>query len=90
MKYYSNEERGLIESFEKSKWFSVKYKKNTYKKIAAENLKKSARINIRITAKDLSDIKLLATLEGIPYQTFISSIIHKYNTGNLMEKKTRF
>ena len=88
MKYYDDQEKDIIESFEKSKWTSLKGKKTTYKKIAEENLKKSIRINIRLTAKDLKDIRRLAALEGIPYQTFIASILHKYSKGNLLDKKT--
>jgi len=88
MKYYDDQEKNLIESIEKSKWTSLKNKKSVYKKIAAENLKKSIRINIRLTAKDLKDIKRLAALEGMPYQTLIASILHKYSRGNLQTKES--
>jgi predicted DNA binding CopG/RHH family protein len=44
-------------------------------------------MNIRITRKDLDGIKLKAAEEGIPYQTLVASIIHKYVTGRLMEKQ---
>lgn len=80
MKYYDQSEQEMIESFEASeKWVSAK--KNTlaqYKNLAKENLKKSARINIRITVKDLKDVKKMAAMEGLPYQTLVSSVIHKY------------
>ncbi len=44
---------------------------------------KNKRINIRLTSKDYYDIQLKAVEEGIPYQTLISSLIHKYNKGEL-------
>jgi len=48
------------------------------KKQATEHVKKSARINIRLSPGDLEKIQRIAFDEGLPYQTLISSIIHKY------------
>ena len=50
---------------------------------ARETLRKDKRINIRLPSHDLVQIKRLAAREGVPYQTFISSILHKYATGEL-------
>jgi predicted DNA binding CopG/RHH family protein len=50
---------------------------------ARETLRKDMRINIRLPSHDLFEIKRLAAREGIPYQTLISSILHKYATGEL-------
>lgn len=52
---------------------------------ARETLRKDRNINIRINANDLTSIKLLAAREGIPYQTLIGSLIHKYTTGRLRD-----
>jgi predicted DNA binding CopG/RHH family protein len=52
---------------------------------AQETLKKNKNINIRITDNDLTSIKLIAAKQGIPYQTLIGSLIHKYNSGILKE-----
>lgn len=52
---------------------------------AQETLRKDKNINIRINANDLTSIKLLAAREGIPYQTLIGSLIHKYTTGRLRD-----
>jgi predicted DNA binding CopG/RHH family protein len=52
---------------------------------ARETLRKDKNINIRINANDLTSIKLLAAREGIPYQTLIGSLIHKYTTGRLRD-----
>ena len=52
---------------------------------ARDTLRKDKNINIRINANDLTSIKLLAAREGIPYQTLIGSLIHKYTTGRLRD-----
>jgi predicted DNA binding CopG/RHH family protein len=48
-------------------------------------LKKSRNINIRLTENDLVSIKMLAAREGLPYQTLIGSLIHKYAAGSLKD-----
>ena len=50
---------------------------------AKETLKKNKNINIRISENDLESIKMLAAREGMPYQTLIGSILHKYASGYL-------
>ena len=47
---------------------------------------KDRRVNIRLSSVDVRDIQALALREGIPYQTLISSILHKYVTGRLVER----
>ena len=47
---------------------------------------KDQRINIRLSAGDLRDIQVKAMQEGLPYQTLIASVLHKYVTGRLAEK----
>ena len=47
---------------------------------------KDRRVNIRLSSADVRDIQALALREGIPYQTLISSILHKYVTGRLVER----
>jgi len=89
MKYIDKEEKEFIESYNRGEWRSVKDKRkiSKYIKAAKESLNKNQRINIRLTSKDLNDIQVKAIEEGIPYQTLISSLIHKYNSGKLVEKK---
>ena len=89
MKYIDKEEKEFIESYNRGEWRSLKDKKklSKYVKAVKESLSKNKRINIRITSKDLNDIQVKAIEEGIPYQTLISSLIHKYNSGKLCEKK---
>jgi predicted DNA binding CopG/RHH family protein len=83
------EENELMESIERDEWKPVKNLKQEKEKavVAARNaLKKSKRINLRLSEKDYHQIQIKAVEEGIPYQTFISSIIHKYLNGSLTLK----
>ncbi len=85
----SKEEKELVRSVEKGEWRSVPQLSDQirkYERYARNTFKKSKRINIRITERDLMSIKKRALQEGIPYQTFISSILHKFVTGQLGEK----
>ena len=80
------EEKDLMESIERDEWQPVKnFKKEKEKAIAAarNTLKKDKRINLRLTQKDYHQIQIKAIEEGIPYQTLISSIVHKYLNGSL-------
>jgi len=86
MKYIDQEEKELIESFNRVEWSSaIAEKKEKYIVSAKENFTKNKRINIRLTTKDYINIQAKALEEGIPYQTLISSIIHKYNSGKLIQ-----
>jgi len=88
-KYLNREEKALIESLEGENWRSVKDIegwKSLLSKTATNTLTKDQRMNIRITKNDLDGIKSKAVEEGIPYQTLVASIIHKYVTGMLCEK----
>ncbi len=57
-----------------------------FKAAATATFAKDKRINIRLSSPDLMDIQARAMEEGIPYQTFIASVLHKYATGRLVEK----
>lgn len=48
---------------------------------------KDQRINIRMSSEDLQNIRDIAREEGLPYQSLIASVLHKYATGRLIEKK---
>ena len=50
---------------------------------------KDRRVNIRLSSIDLSDIQVKALEEGVPYQTLIASVLHKYVTGRLLDKSQR-
>ncbi len=62
------------------------------KSAAKEHLqrrKKETRISIRVFASDLEHIKEIALEEGLPYQTLVTSILHKFSTGRLVSKEQR-
>jgi predicted DNA binding CopG/RHH family protein len=62
--------------------------KNSAKELQARNtLKKDKRINLRLSQKDYHQIQVKAIEEGIPYQTLISSLVHKYLNGSLTVKQ---
>ncbi|MCK5851822.1 antitoxin [bacterium] len=85
----SQEEKDILTSYENDEWVSVpniNEEKIKLQKIAHNTLKKDMRINIRISSKDLNDIKAKAIEEGLPYQSFITSILHKYISGKIVEK----
>ena len=87
-KYVDREEQELIESLEGNNWKpagNLEGWKTLLSKTATNTLTKDQRMNIRITKNDLDGIKLKAVEEGIPYQTLVASIIHKYVTGKLCE-----
>ena len=78
------EEKELMESIERDEWRPVKnIDQEKQKAIAAarNTLRKDKRINLRLTQKDYHQIQIKAIEEGIPYQTLISSIVHKYLNG---------
>jgi predicted DNA binding CopG/RHH family protein len=60
-----------------------------YKESARATFIKDRRVNIRLSSPDLMDIQARAAEEGVPYQTLISSVLHKFLTGRLIEKPSR-
>jgi len=83
------EEKELLKSFEDGEWKSVSNKKREVGRLqeyASATFKKDRRINIRISSKDLNALQKRALEEGIPYQTLVSSILHKYVSGRLREE----
>lgn len=84
------EEKDILDSYERGEWRPVKNQKTEIKKLseyAKNTLQKDKRINIRMSSKDLDQVQVIAAQEGIPYQTLISSIIHKYVSGYLLERR---
>ena len=85
-------EKELVESVERGEWKSVKRlgdEQQRFQKYADATFKKDRRINIRLSNKDLLAIQKRALEEGIPYQTLISSLLHKYVNDRLVEKERK-
>jgi predicted DNA binding CopG/RHH family protein len=78
----------VLGAFEKGKLRSVATKSELAKFKAAARVTaiKDRRVNIRLSSGDLSDIQVRALEEGVPYQTLIASVLHKYVTGRLGER----
>ena len=82
------DEKDILESVERGEWRSVKGGKrarNRYARYARATFRKDRRLNIRISSKDLEAIQKRALEEGLPYQTLISSLLHKLASGRLKE-----
>jgi len=85
-----SEERGILASYERDEWRPVKTGRSEIVKLqqyARNTLQKNKRINIRLAERDLVGIQTKAIEEGLPYQTLISSVLHKYLSGRLTERK---
>jgi len=83
--YLDKDEMELAKSLENEEWISdlTKKEKKQYQEYARYSLSKRKRINIRMSERDLKKIQAKAIEEGIPYQSLISMLIHKYNEGKI-------
>ena len=82
-------EKEILDDLENDKFVSVKnLKKEVHvaKKAASNFVKRDSRINIRVSKADLDMIRIIAAEEGLPYQTLLASVIHKYAAGRLVDK----
>jgi predicted DNA binding CopG/RHH family protein len=86
----SKKEKALLDSVESGDFESTltKARREELEAVAANTFKKDKRINIRISNRDLIAVQSRASEEGIPYQTLVSSIIHKYISGSLRDIAT--
>jgi len=85
-------ESDLIAAFEKGTLKSVatKAELSKFRAAARATAIKDRRVNIRLSTGDLQDIQVKALQEGMPYQTLIASVLHKYVTGRLAEREAQF
>ena len=85
------EEREILEAFEANQLKPIENRDaelKEHQKYAEATFKKDRRINIRISNRDLQALKKRALAEGIPYQTLVSSILHKYVDDRLVDRET--
>lgn len=84
------DEQQLLDAFEQGALTSVATPAllNDLRQSARATGQKDQRINIRLSSGDLQAIRTRALQEGIPYQTLISSVLHKYVSGTLQERVT--
>lgn len=81
-------EREILDAFEQGKLGSVATKQELakFRSAARATAIKDRRVNIRLSSAVLSDIQVKALEEGLPYQTLIASVLHKYVTGRLADR----
>jgi predicted DNA binding CopG/RHH family protein len=82
-------ESGLLTAFNKGALKSIASKSelSRFKAAARSTAIKDRRVNIRLSSGDLQDIQVKALEQGLPYQTLITSVLHKYVTGRLAERE---
>jgi predicted DNA binding CopG/RHH family protein len=88
----TKEEKEILDSFEKGEWVPVTdlpKRRRELAEYARNTLRKDKRLNIRISERDLIELQRKAVKEGLPYQTYVSSIIHKFINGTLVEGPTK-
>lgn len=85
-----SEEAKLLDSYDAGEWRTIEgweAEAKKYQEYAGATFKKNRRVNIRISSRDLEGIHKRAMEEGIPYQTLIASILHKYVSGRMVEHR---
>ena len=86
---FDKEEQQILQDFENGKFRRVRNfeaEKRELEETARNTLQKDRRINIRISSRDLERIQMRAAREGVPYQTYIASSLHKLVAGRLKER----
>ena len=84
------EERDILERFERNELHSAtgaEQEIEAARQAARSTFNKTKRVNLRVTERDFNLAHSRAREEGIPYQTLLSSVIHKYLSGRLTEKR---
>ena len=83
------EEADLLDTYERGEWQPIEKpetESQRYREVAHATFKKDKRVNIRISSKDLEAIQKKALEAGMPYQTLIASILHKFASGRLVDR----
>lgn len=86
------EEQDILDSFERGEWRPVANREREiarHMQYAKNTLAKDKRVNIRISSKDLEELQAIAVEDGLPYQTLMSSVLHRYISGRFVENGSR-
>ena len=86
------EERDILDSFERGEWKPVANRRQEIARhvaYARNTLAKDRRVNIRISSKDLEELQAMAAEDGMPYQTLMASVLHRFVSGRFMETPSR-
>ena len=87
----NDEEQDMLDSFENGEWRSTNPSKKhlgIYAKYAQKAMTKDKRVNVRLPSSTLEALQLRALEEGLPYQTLITSILHKFIVGRLVDQES--
>jgi predicted DNA binding CopG/RHH family protein len=85
----NNEEKDILDSFERGEWTPVKNlaaERKRVREYARATTRKDKRVTIRISQRNCMELQRKAVHEGLPYQTFISSLLHKFVNGRMAER----
>lgn len=85
-------EEEILASFERGEWKPIRNQKGKiarFRAAAEATLLKDKRVNIRISSGDLEGLQAKAAEEGVPYQTLMASVLHKFVSGRLVETQKR-
>jgi len=85
-------EQEILAAFERGEWRPVRNQKGEIARLRASaeaTLLKNKRVNIRISSRDLEGLQARAAEEGVPYQTLMASVLHKFVSGRLVETQRR-
>ncbi len=91
MKDLDTYERRILSAYERGKLKPVVTSDASlrrYREYARATLAKNRRVNIRVSTQDVADIQARAVEEGMPYQTLMASVLHKFATGRLIERRS--
>ena len=83
----NREDQELLNAFEADEFKSdlTEERRTQLSKLAEATIRKDKRINIRISSRDLEALQRRAIEEGLPYQSLVSSVLHKYVSGGLKD-----
>ena len=86
------EEQEILSSFERGEWKPVANRRQEFARhvtYAKNTLAKDRRVNIRISSKDLEELQAIAVEDGMPYQTLMASVLHRFVSGRFTETASR-
>ena len=86
------EEQDILDSFERGEWKPASNRRQEIARhvaYARNTLAKDRRVNIRISSKDLEELQTIAVEDGMPYQTLMASVLHRFASGRFLDTASR-
>ena len=86
------EELDILDSFERGEWKPAANQSREmarHMRYAKNTLAKDQRVNIRISSRDLEQLQTIAVEDGLPYQTLMASVLHRFVSGRFVETSSR-